>query len=103
MSVIPKRTWIAFLVLSFLSIFIWHKFTAPQLSFIDLSVGRQQAIKIASDYLAKEIKLTPKEISTYNHAVIFSTRDSADRYLQKAIGFKNELAFFKKFDFEIFF
>lgn len=68
-----------------------------------MTFGRQQAIKIASDYLAKEIKLTPKEISAYNHAVIFSTRDSADRYLQKAIGFKNELAFFKKFDFEIFF
>ncbi len=103
MSVIPQKTWVAFLVLSFLSILIWQKFTAPQLSFIDLSVGRQQALKIAYDYLAKDIGLTDKEISAYNHAIIFSTRDSADRYLQKAIGFKNELAFFKKFNFEIFF
>ncbi len=102
MLAISKKKWGLFLALSFLSIWTWQKFTAPQLSFIDLSVGRQEALKIACNYLTQEIGLSPRELTSYNHATIFNTRDAADRYLQKSLGFKNELAFFKKFNFEIF-
>lgn len=102
MPLIKKRTWAVFLISSLLSIIVWKTFTAPQLSFINLSVGRAQALKIASDYLAQEVGLSLKELSGYKHAVVFSTQTSADRYLQKAIGFTNELAFLKKFDFELF-
>lgn len=103
MAVISKRSWIAFIVLSFFSVFAWEIFTAPQLSFINLSVGRSTALKIASEYMIKEVGLSTAQLATYDHAIIFSSRDSADRYLQKAIGFKKELEFFKKFDFELFF
>ncbi len=100
---ISKKTWVTLIILSLLSIFIWQKYTAPQLSFIDLSISRQQAKEIASQYLLKERAIASKDLNSFNQATRFSTRNAADQYLQKAIGFNNELDFFKEYDFELFF
>ncbi|MCB9772365.1 MAG: CPBP family intramembrane metalloprotease [Candidatus Omnitrophica bacterium] len=103
MTNISKKTWIIFLGLSFLSVVAWQKFTAPQLSFINLSIGRPQAINLASDYLITEMNVQPQELAKFRYAVNFSSLNGADQYLQQAIGFEKELEFFKKHDFELFF
>jgi hypothetical protein len=101
-SNIPKRTWLLFIALSFLSAILWLRFTAPQLSFIDLSISKKQASHIASEYLTKEIGLSKKDLQDYQSAIVFGARDGADRYLQKAIGFKKEIEYLKEHDYELF-
>ncbi len=61
---ISKKTWVTLIILSLLSIFIWQKYTAPQLSFIDLSISRQQAKEIASQYLLKERAIASKDLNS---------------------------------------
>jgi len=99
---ISKRTWLIFLSLGFLSIVAWNTFAAPQLSFINLSVSKKQAFAIASAYLTKNIGLHPADLKSYHSAIVFSSRDNADQYLQKSLGFNKELEYFKKHDFELF-
>ncbi len=103
MAAIPKKSWLTFCVLSLVSILIWQKFTAPQLSFIDLSISKQEARQIAFGYLTKDIGIHPVDLKDYHSAIVFASTDVPDQYLQKAIGFKKELAFLKEFDFEFFY
>lgn len=96
---ILTRSFLSFFLAALLSVAIWFQFTYPQLSFIDLSVSRDKAYKIAEQYLRLERGVDTK---TYRHATIFSDADGADRYLQKSIGFKKEIEFLKEHKLEFF-
>ncbi|MDP8212008.1 MAG: CPBP family intramembrane metalloprotease [Candidatus Zapsychrus exili] len=93
-----KTSWIIFILVSILSLFIWHKYTYPQLAFINLSVDREEALKISKEYL-KEVGVNPEE---FKSAIIFTRESSVDRYLQKTIGFKKFKEFIKEHDFNMF-
>lgn len=97
---ISRKTWSCFFLVALLSVAIWYKFTYPQFSFIDLSVDRAKASQIARGYLTRERGVN---VNQYKQATVFIGRRSADRYLQKALGFKNELKFLKKYNYELFF
>ena len=88
-----SRTTLRFLLASLISMAVWFQFTYPQLSLINLSVGRNQALAIATKYLQDERGV---DLKNYRHATIFSSSDGADRYLQKSIGF--QIMVFKEFD-----
>ncbi|MCC6759504.1 MAG: CPBP family intramembrane metalloprotease [Candidatus Omnitrophica bacterium] len=103
MSKISTKTWLIFLGLSFFSVLVWKQFTAPQLSFINLSVSKNSALKIASTYLTEKSGIQPADLKSYHSAIVFTSRDTSDQYLQKAIGFKKELEYFKEHDFELFY
>src|SRR3989338_7282523 len=95
-----SRTTLRFLLASLISMAVWFQFTYPQLSLINLSVGRNQALAIATKYLQDERGV---DLKNYRHATIFSSSDGADRYLQKSIGFQKEIKFLKDHNLEFFF
>ena len=97
---ISKRNWIIFIIIAILSVGIWYKYTLPQFAFIDLSVGRTEAVKIAKDYLMNERKV---DFSEYKCASVFVGNLHPDQYLQKSLGYEKELEFLKKHDYELFF
>lgn len=97
---IKRNHWILFGILSVISIAIWRIHTYPQFSFLDLSVDRNRALEISRAYLAEEFQADPNQ---YLNATTFSGRQSADRYLQKALAFSKVLEFFETHDFELFF
>ena len=51
---INRNTWLIFILLSVISLGFFALLTYPQLSFINLSIDRQQAIELAKDYLQKK-------------------------------------------------
>src|SRR4051812_20436370 len=94
------RTLLLFFIFALLSTAIWFKLTYPQLSFINLSVTRNQALKIAQQYLKEERGV---DLKNYNRATVFSDSDPTDLFLQKSIGFKKEIKFLKEHGLEFFF
>ncbi len=96
---IPRLSWITFFLLSFISLIVWFKFSYPQLSFINLSVDRKEALSIAQDYLHKR----GEEEFRWNSAIVFGFEGQANRYLQKTIGYQKFLEFIKENDLDLFF
>ena len=94
-----RTLWITWLLLATLSLFIWCKFTFPQLVFVNLRIDRHQALEIAEDYLKK----TGFEPSQYKSATVFSLERRANQYLQKAISFVGLSEFVKEQNFDLFF
>ena len=97
---LTTKNYLWFLLAAGLSLVVWWKFTYPQLTFIDLSVDRYQALKIAQQYLSEERKV---DLQEYHHAVIFSDDSGADQYLQKSLGFQKAVDFLKENNLELFF
>ncbi len=96
-----KRThWIILGIVAFLCLTAWLKFSYPKYSLIDLSISRNDALRIATDHLKRERGVDPASFRT---ASVFIIDDQADRYLQKAMGFRKEKDFLKQHDFELFF
>ena len=93
---INRKTWILFITLSIFSAIVWFYLTYPQLSFINLSIDRPRALAIAKNYITQERGI---DLTGYRHAVVFAVAGSPDQYLQKAVGFKEEIKFFKKHDY----
>lgn len=98
-----KRAWIILIAASLIGVAAWYKYTLPQLSFINLSVERPQAVEIASKYLVEQGGLPAKDLPGYTRVAVFTGLNSADRFLQMCLGFKKELEFFKEHGFELFF
>ncbi len=96
---IPRRTWGLFLILAAVSVWLWLRLTYPQMAFIDLSVDRGEAYRISESFLRK----AGGRPEAWIHATVFSSDRSADRYLQRALGFRKALDFIRKHDFEFFF
>lgn len=84
----------------FLSAFFWLRLTYPRFSHINLSISRDQAFKIASDFVSAKNQIS---ISSFKSATIFVVDNTGDRYLQKAIGFEAGEAFRAKHDYDLFF
>ncbi len=96
---IPRRTWFIFFCFSLLSLAIWFWFRYPQLVFLNLSVNRENALKIAKDYLkARDVPITG-----YQTAIVFQIDSEANRYLQKTIKFDGLQKFIKDHDFDMFY
>ncbi|HPN88939.1 MAG TPA: CPBP family intramembrane metalloprotease [Candidatus Omnitrophota bacterium] len=96
---IKRFTWFLFFTFSVLSILIWSRYSYPQLSFGNFSINRPKAVRIASEYL----KALGIDSSSYKKAITFKQDGSADRYLQKTIGFDAFKKFLKEEDFDLFF
>lgn len=93
------KNWIALLLCALIGAFAWIKLTYPQFEHINLSVSRSDAIKITEDFLKKTKSVNP---AGYRISVIFISDDSADRYLQRTLGFQKEKEFLKKHHFDMF-
>jgi hypothetical protein len=96
---LKKTIWLKFVFGAFISFLVWLQFTYPRLSVIDLSIDRDQAVNIARNYLTGELKVN---LLLYQTAAIFVAASASDQYLQRAIGYQNELAFLREHDFELF-
>lgn len=94
-----QKTWIACSIAAFAGLILWLTLAYPQFSFINLSVSRQSAVKIAKKYLQDQRKINPEN---YQYAVVLHTDSSADRYLQKSIGFDQETLFLKQNKISLF-
>ena len=95
---IKTRDWIVFILIAVIALGVWYKLSYPQFLFVDLKVTRQEALKEAENYLSRE------NIDTSSHlkSAVFMEDSWADRYLQKTLGFKEEDAFVKNHDYELF-
>lgn len=96
---ITVKEWILFVLIAALCFGIWLRFGYRQLSFVDLSIDRGKALKIAESSL----RSLGVNAGGYSRAVAFDNDDWADRYLQKTIGPKSEEEFIKKHGYELFF
>jgi hypothetical protein len=96
---IRKTTWLAFILLSAVCLGLWSQFSYPFLTFVNFSVGRQQAATAAKNYL-RSLNVNTEEFKT---AVVFREEKNADQYLQKTLGFKKLIDFVKKENFDLFF
>ncbi len=97
---IKRSHWLIFSLISFLSIFIWWKLSYPQLAVVNFSVNRTQAQHIAKDYI-QSLKLT--DLSQYKSASVYEFDSTANRYLQKTLGFDNLKTFIETYDYDLFF
>jgi hypothetical protein len=96
---ITLKTWAFFILAALISFIVWYRFCYPQLAFVDHTLGREEALSVARQYLAKQ-GVDPSQFRT---AAIFGNDDEADRYLQKTIGFNGLKQFIKAHDFDMFF
>ncbi len=96
---IAAKEWFIWVLIAIFGICLWYKFGYPQFAFVDLSLDKNEALKIAESYL-KSIGVNPKG---YLKAIVFIADDWSDRYLQKTIGLKKEEEFLKHHDYELFF
>ncbi|MBI5024632.1 MAG: CPBP family intramembrane metalloprotease [Candidatus Omnitrophica bacterium] len=94
-----RQTWILFAGLSTLSFILWLWLSYPQLEFVNLSVGRAKAAGIAREYL----RARQEDPARFRMAVVFSSDEEADRYLQHSVGFAELIQFVQKYDFDLFF
>lgn len=96
---LQKHLWIVYTLCALLSAYSWFVFTYPQLTFINLTVDRNTALKIANEYVSS---IEP-DLHEYKHAVTFNRSQSANRYLQKTIGFQKLNQFIKNYNFDLFY
>lgn len=80
--------------------FIWFETSYKQISFLNLSVTKKQALTIAQNYIHTKHNVNSDE---FTHAVILRSRNDADRFLQRTIGFDKEIDFIKENDFNLFY
>ncbi len=96
---ITRKSWVVLITLSCLSIFLWFKFSYPQLVFVNLSIDRKEALGLAKQYLKKQ----GVDPSAFKTGILFGFDNKTDRYLQQTIGFKKAKEFIKKNNFDLFF
>ncbi|MBP9854079.1 MAG: CPBP family intramembrane metalloprotease [Candidatus Omnitrophica bacterium] len=96
---LKKRLWIVYVFSALLSIFIWYVYSYPQMTFVHLKVDRIQALRTANDYV---LSLEP-DLHEFNHAITFNYSQSADRYLQKSVGFDGLKKFLEEYNYDLFF
>lgn len=96
---VTRRTWLLFGVLSAVSFGLWLRFSYPQLEFANFSVDRGKAFVIAQDYL----RARQEDPARFKTAVIFSSDQDADRYLQRSVGFSGLIQFIRTHDFDLFY
>ena len=95
---ITTKEWIVFILIALACFNLWMVFGYPQFTFIDLSVDKKEAVRRAEGYLSSR-NVNPAE---FLKAVVFSTDNWSDRYLQKTIKMKGEEAFIKEHNYELF-
>ncbi len=78
----------------------WATFTYPRFSYIDLSFKKSDALRIAREFVRDFSKINPDE---YRQAIVFASSTGVDRYLQKAIGYRDEIKFLEKCDYDLFY
>jgi hypothetical protein len=93
-----KRKWFTYLAISLIALGLWLRLGYSEFSFVDLSISKSQALVTAQKYLSDQ-RLNPK---AYQQVIILTTDNDTDLYLQKTLGFKDELAFLKKHHFNLF-
>lgn len=96
---LKKHSWIIYTLCALLSVFVWYIFTYPQLTFINLTIDRNTALKIANNY----VTAVEPDLDKFKHAITFNRSSMPNRYLQKAIGFEGLNKFITTYDFDLFF
>lgn len=95
---IKLKNWLLLILLSSISLIVWYKLSYPKMAFLNLSVNKNQAIDISKKFL----KRSGYDIAGYTYAVDFSSDISADRYLQKTVGFLKLKEFVAENDYDMF-
>lgn len=95
---ITVKQWIILFILACLGFFVWLRLEYGRFIFIDLSVGRDKAVKAAENYLQG----SGVKAGDYLKAVVFSSDNWADRFLQKTLGAQAEDNFISKYNYELF-
>lgn len=96
---INRHQWFALILSALIAVGIWMVLLYPQLTFIDLSVNRQEALKVAQEYLTQN-NLTH---NTYQTAATLRVDEDANRYLQKTIGYQGLTKFINEQNFDLFY
>jgi hypothetical protein len=96
---ISRREWFIFVFIAILFFGLWYKFGYPQFKFVDLSIDKKEALRIARHYLTSR----GFNLDGYSRAIVFETSEWADRYLQKTLGLKLEDEFMREHDYELFY
>jgi len=94
------RNWIILIVCAGLAAACWAKFTYPRFSYINLSVKKADALQIAQTFVRDFAQVDPED---YRQAIVFASSSGVDRYLQKAIGFKEEIKLLEETDYHLFY
>ncbi|MBF0618696.1 MAG: CPBP family intramembrane metalloprotease [Candidatus Omnitrophica bacterium] len=98
-ATMTSRAWLIFILAAIAGAMAWFHFEFPKASYVHLSVDRAEARVIASAFLKEQEHIDPRVFKT---AVTFGNEVETDRYLQKAIGQKQELAFLERYRYELF-
>jgi len=96
---ITWENWLILIVLAIVGFMAWFQFGYPQFFFVNLSVDKQEAQRIAESYLSS----SGADTQRYLKAVVFVEDSDTDRYLQKTLGFKGEGEFLRKYNYDLFF
>lgn len=94
-----RKEWFIFIFIAILSFGLWYKFGYPQFKFVDLSIDKKEALRIAQCYLSSR----GFNLNGYRTAIVFETNEWADRYLQRTLGLKLEDEFMREHDYELFY
>jgi hypothetical protein len=94
-----RGTWTGFLFFSLLSVIVWFQFSYPQLEFVNFSIDRANALRLARAYLSQ----TGEDPSKFRTAIVFGSDEGTNRYLQKTIGFDGLSRFIRDNNFDLFY
>lgn len=96
---IDSFPWLKFAALALIGAVIWGCLRLPELNYINLSVDRDQALKIATRYVAT---FEPR-LDAYRHAIVFQRDTQTSGYLKKTIGTRQMKEFLREYDVDLFY
>ena len=96
---IDSFPWLIFVALALAGALLWGMLRLPELTYIDLSVNRKQALDIATRYVAAN----EPQLGTYRHAIVFQRDTQTSGYLKRSIGTKKMKEFLRKYDVDLFY
>ena len=88
---IDSFPWLIFVALALAGALLWGMLRLPELTYIDLSVNRKQALDIATRYVAAN----EPQLGTYRHAIVFQRDTQTSGYLKRSIGTKKMKEFLR--------
>lgn len=95
---ISLKTWAVFILIAVLSLAFWFNFKYSQFTFIDLSIGKKEALTRAQSYL----RSIGVDEAAYSKAIVFHVDYWADRYLQKTLGLEELDQFNRQHNHQLF-
>lgn len=96
---IDSFPWLKFALLALIGAVLWGVFRLPELTYIDLSVNRKQALDIATRYVTTH----EPRLADYRAAIVFKRDTQTSGYLKKSIGTQKMKEFLRHYDVDLFY